>query len=170
MKLKKLALCAITTVAFLGAFGSSTASALVTIDGNDIIWSTQSTNIGAILALTDDVVSIPSDPIQKVFFTLSETQTFPTTLGVNFFGSAIGSNDLFTYNMVSGRYENTTLGIADFLGAKLLVGPNTGKVSFAVLGAPAGSVVTNVGVTIPEPSSALLGGLGLLALARRKRI
>jgi hypothetical protein len=66
-----------------------------------------------------------------------------------------GLNTIGTYNLNGGLSANTyiTFGTSDFGGA------NGGRASIDNL----------VVQTIPEPSAALLGGLGMLALLRRKR-
>jgi hypothetical protein len=77
--------------------------------------------------------------------------------------SGAGNNPNFGIRIVSA-FESTATGA----GAASYVASNTGS-SYSATGTWRFDMVTVSGTVIPEPTSALLGSLGMLALLRRRR-
>jgi hypothetical protein len=83
-----------------------------------------------------------------------------------------GSGGLFTQNFLDGGSTTGRYGVVDNGSAALATGVAAIRISFVNVqnGAIGMSEIDILGTAIPEPSSAaLLGGLGMLALLRRRR-
>lgn len=82
-----------------------------------------------------------------------------------------GSGGLFTQNAGDGGSTTGRYGVVDDGSAALATGVAAIRISFVTVqnGHIGMSEIDILGSAIPEPSTALLGGLGLLALLRRRR-
>jgi MYXO-CTERM domain-containing protein len=115
---------------------------------------TSTTGLTALATATAPGVNFESGAASTYNFSLMLTRV---ATGIQIDSSIIRTSD--SVQMGGGSFLDTTLSVTDFNRAGFLLGGNldVDTVQF-----------TNITV-VPEPSAALLGGLGLLALLRRRR-
>lgn len=95
-----------------------------------------------------------------------------TQYTVQFFSSAPDANILSDSEIASGGVDSPSFGSHANGGTKYIVATFTadsGSQSFAITGSEPTYSALVIGTAIPEPSTALLGALGLLGLLRRRR-
>ena len=140
------------TVLAGGAIGSNGSTGIL---GNGLTIGT-----GGNLELTDATLGLNSTGILSLTggtLTLGNL-TFQDLVGWNWAGAAEG-----TYQLIGGTFE-INWGSTAFLSEETSYDFGNGKKGYFTSGS-----LNAVIVAVPEPRAALLGGLGLLALLRRRR-